>query len=79
MEETLPNITGIIFNPVNTSGAFKTTTTLMEGGYYNNEGNIGPKVFQYQVDFSASESNSTYQDKAHVRPLSINTTFLMKY
>lgn len=31
------------------------------------------------VGFNASRSSSTYQDKAHVRPLSINTTFLMKY
>ena len=31
------------------------------------------------IGFDASRSSSTYQDNAHVRPLSTTTSFLIKY
>ena len=31
------------------------------------------------INFYASRSSSTYQDNAHVRPLSIATAFLIRY
>ena len=76
--EQLPNITGIIFNPVNTSGAFNTTPTPMSGKYYNNNGNIDDKVNQYQVTFNASRSNSIYTDSGKVYPASIALNFIIK-
>lgn len=75
VEAGLPNITGIIFNPVNTSGAFKTTTTPMSGSYYNNEGSIGAKIHQYQVTFSASETNSIYGNSSTVQPQTIKAFY----
>lgn len=78
ISEQLPNITGIIFNPVNTSGAFNTTTIPMSGYYYNNKGNIEDKVNQFQVNFDASRSNSIYTDSGKVYPASIALNFIIK-
>lgn len=76
--EQLPNITGSIFNPVNTSGAFNTTPAPMEGKYYNNSGNITDRVSQYKVNFDASRSNSIYVGNGKVYPLSIALNFIIK-
>ena len=78
MEESLPNIKGGGYLVAKEHAQGTANGTIYEvgglgaGGYWIQ----GIGTFE---SFNASLSSSTYQDNAHVRPLSINTTFLMKY
>lgn len=83
MEESLPNITGeasaagdsgFIYTRGVTSGA------LYKGKVQGPKGlTIAPSGSYQNIALDASLSSSTYQDNAHVRPLSIATTFLIRY
>ena len=84
MEESLPNITGSIggtayrssSSSISISGAFSGTSIRSQNysGYSKYSG-----LSADYIEFDASLSSSTYQDNAHVRPLSLLTMFLMKY
>ena len=73
----MPNITGHFYSTQNSNKA--------TGAFIGNDVDRGFTTYAAsgtgvrKVTFNASLSSSTYQDSAHVRPLSINTTFLMKY
>ena len=87
MEAELPNITGelggsLISNyasasttPVTFTGAFTGTSTRL--------GTIAGGSNHYRVipdfSFDASNSNSVYQNKASVKPISLTTLLLIKY
>ena len=80
MEESLPNIKGKV-------GSLKLRTTDFNAisGFVSSvtiAGNIaGEGIFPAigQINFDAHNSSPTYQDNAHVRPLSIATAFLIRY
>lgn len=76
VEAGLPNVTGT-FQSYGESdtvflGAFSKNTTLTRG-------TAGGQGLAYLANFNASNSSSTYQDNAPVRPLSITTAFLIRY
>ena len=74
MEESLPNIAGYIdafVGSVANTGVFSQykRTTNAQGGSSQKMG----------VDFDASRCSSIYQGNAHVRPLSLVTSFIISY
>ena len=81
VDESLPNVTG------NCGGNFVTHMNSSQGVgalWYTKNGNglgdAGNGGMPYGgITFNASHSSPTYQNNAHVRPLSITTAFLIKY
>ena len=83
MEESLPNIKGHISgnqrngyenHGIAINGAFSLSSLLKV--FYSNDMTMN---MLSGLGFDASLSSSVYQDNAHVRPLSITTTFLIRY
>ena len=73
----MPNITGKfghvgVFDISPLEGAFTGGKDGDWGNFYSG-GGVGT------IMFDASRVSSTYQDNAHVRPLSITTAFLIRY
>ena len=87
MEESLPNIQGgVIGDIVGNYGVLSGTAVTFTGalkGVSTYAGTIQGGSNHYQaitnLSFDASKNSSTYQNNAHVRPLSLVTVFLMKY
>ena len=77
MEESLPNITGHFYSTQNSNKA--------TGAFIGDDVDRGSTTYGAsgtgvrKVTFNASLSSPTYQDNAHVRPLSIATAFLIRY
>lgn len=72
----MPNITGVvgggIYAPASGCGYRIDDNVPYESGTYFGRGGG-------RIGFDASRSSSTYQDNAHVTPLSITTAFVIKY
>ena len=78
IDESLPNITGetggwVGGNVAGDNGSLYTVQKANRGW----GGSIESGVKSVALD--ASRSSSTYQDNAHVRPLSLVTSFLIRY
>ena len=81
----LPNITGSFGNSVY-SVLWDAGNKSYYNGAFKGSSNTGPSVStavgsagSKEITFNASRSSSVYQDNAPVRPLSITTTFLVRY
>ena len=81
MEESLPNIKGRIranssYFDVSPTGGFYTDIT---GTSSSQQIDTASGTSNGGINFDASRSSTVYKDKAHVRPLSIATAFLIRY
>lgn len=79
VDESLPNITGrsyLLGATWTSSGTIGAITTILTST--NVQSNTGSSYSTY-ITFNANNSTSTYQDNAHVTPLSITTAFLIKH
>lgn len=84
MGESLPNITGqLIGSEVQVyTPAYSFTGTFSAVDAVTNVVNNTSTSYQHKKvapNFNASRSSSTYRDNAPARPLSITTSFLIRY
>ena len=81
MEESLPNITGHAnAYAYKSAPQYATSVFTMNDVAANVISSGSSSGYNYMdINFYASRSSSTYQDNAHVRPLSIATAFLIRY
>ena len=79
MEESLPNIKGTLYGIVAAGDSTNSEMVqLIRARTFNWLGS-GSYFVDKDYFISANNSSSTYQDNAHVRPLSIVTAFLIRY